>query len=142
MSQYQVRVVDKLCQVFNAGPELGTTDFATVAGEAALGATYVTPWPLVADVTGGAAFVESYREVSNGLLPGPQALAAYEATWVLIEALKVDLAVEEAPSRRGVADALPAVERLGLLGVITLDAGRNSKKTPLHWYRVGESDDR
>jgi ABC-type branched-subunit amino acid transport system substrate-binding protein len=124
------------------GPELGTTDFAAVAGEAAAEATYVTPWPSPTDVTRAAAFVAAYREVSNGLTPGPLALPAYEAARALIEAVRQDFASHQAPSRRGVADALSAVETQGLLGVITFDAEGNSKAAPLHWYQVGESDDR
>ena len=69
--------------------------------------------------------------------PGPLALPAYEATWVLLEALERDITVHGAPTREGMAAALATVERSGLLGWITFDGGRNWGDAPLYWYRIG-----
>lgn len=122
---------------FLGGPELATTDFADVASEAAEGAIFVTPYPYPMDVPGSADFVAAYGYISNGLPPGPLALPAYEATWVLLEALEQDIAAHGGPTREGVAAALPATEREGLLGRITFEANRSWGDAPLYWYRVG-----
>jgi len=123
--------------VFLGGPWLAAPDFVAVAGEAAEGAVFVTPWPFPADIPGSADFLAAYREVSGGVPPGPLALPAYEATWVLLEALERDIVAHGAPTRGGVAAALPATECDGLLGHITFDAGCNWGAAPLYWYRVG-----
>ena len=123
--------------VFLGGPDLAAPDFVAVAGEAAEGAVFVTPWPLPVDIPGGADSVAAYQAVSGGVPPGPLALPAYEATWGLLEALEQDTAAHGAPTREGVTVALPAIERDGLLGHITFDAGHNWSDAPLYWYRVG-----
>lgn len=122
---------------FLGGPALAATDFVAVAGEMAAGAVFVTPWPFPADVPGSADFVAAYRAVSNGVPPGPLAFPAYEATWVLLEALERHIAAHGAPTREGMAAMLPATEREGLLGHITFDASRNWGDAPLYWYRIG-----
>ena len=122
---------------FLGGPELAAPDFCAVAGQAAEGVAFVTPWPLPADVPGGEDFVKAYRIVSNGVPPGWLALPAYEATWLLLGALERDIAVHGDPTREGVAETLPDTSRIGLLGRITLDASRAWGDAPLYWYRVG-----
>jgi len=122
---------------FLGGPELAAPDFVAVAGQAAEGAVFVTPWPLPTDVAGGVDFVAAYRAVSNGVSPGPLALLAYEATWVLLEALERDITSHGEPTREGMAAALATVERSGLLGRITFDGGRNWGDAPLYWYHIG-----
>jgi len=137
---------------FLGGPELVAPDFVAVAGQAAEGAVFVTPWPLPADIPSSAEtrfflenlvsgektdFITAYRAVSNGVPPGPLALPAYEGTWVLLEALERDITVHGAPTREGMAAALATVERSGLLGWITFDGGRNWGDAPFYWYRIG-----
>ncbi len=125
---------------FLGGPELATADFADVASEAAEGAIFVTPYPYPMDVPGSADFVAAYGDISSGLPPGPLALPAYEATWVLLEALEQDIAAHGTPTKAGVAAALPATEREGLPGRITFEANRSWGDAPLYWYRVGAGD--
>lgn len=122
--------------VFLGGPELVAADFCGGAGNSAEGAVFVTAWPLPGDVAGGVDFSEGYRAVSNGVPPGPLALPAYEATWILLEALERDIAAHEEPTREGMAGALLATERDGLLGSIALGSGRQWGEAPLYWYRV------
>jgi len=137
---------------FLGGPELAAPDFVAVAGRAAEGVLFITPYPFPADVPGSdetrfflenlvsgekTDFIAAYRIVSNGVPPGPLALPAYEATWVLLEALERDITSHGVPTREGMAAALATVERHGLLGRITFDGGRDWGGAPLHWYRVG-----
>jgi len=144
---------------FLGGPELASTDFAVVAGRAAEGAVFVTPWPFPADVPGSDEtgfflrmlvirenlvsgkqidFTDAYRAVSNGVSPGPLALPAYEATWVLLEAVERDIAAYGVPTREGVGAALEMTQREGLLGRITFDTSHNWGDAPLYWYCIGE----
>jgi len=112
------------------GPTLAASDFAAVAEDAASGASYVTPWPDPTTLPEAADFVAAYRELSRGLTPGPLALAAYEATWVLLEALERSLTTHGVPSRGNVAQALAGTERDGLLGRITFDTARTWREAP------------
>ena len=82
-------------------------------------------------------FVAAYRAVSYHVPPpGPLALPAYEAAWVLLEALERDIAAHGAPTRKGVGAALAATQREGLLGTIAFDVERNWNDAPLYWYRI------
>lgn len=117
--------------VFWGGPELAAPDFVAVAGETAGGAVLVTPWPFPDDEN----VVSAYQAVSNGVPPGPLALPAYDATWVLLEALERDIVASGKPTRSGVAVALPDTRREGELGYIAFDAGRSWGDAPLYWYR-------
>ncbi|MBN1979526.1 MAG: ABC transporter substrate-binding protein [Anaerolineae bacterium] len=111
--------------VFLGGPELAAADFAAVAGDAAEGARFVTPWPFPQDLLEEADFVAAYRGMGPHVQPpGPLALPAYAATWRVLEALERDIAAHGAPTREGMAAALAEME--------TGDA-------VLYWYRVGQS---
>ena len=146
---------------FLGGPDLAAADFVAVAGQAARGAVFVTPWPrsrdlpapgagfaapadfanaadfaAPADFANAADFAAAYRAVSNGVPPGPLAAPAYEATWVLVEALRRDIAARGRPTRAGIAKALPATGRQGVLGRITFDDGRTWAAAPLYTYRI------
>ena len=107
---------------FLGGPELAAADFSAVAGEAAEGAMFVTPYPFPADAPDGADFVAAYQAVSNGVPPGPLALPAYQATWALLEALERDIAAHGQPTREGVGVELTALERA---------------RSQCYWYRIG-----
>lgn len=110
--------------VFLGGPELAAADFAAVAGEAAEGARFVTPWPFPQDVPDSGDFVAAYQAMGPHVEPpGPLALPAYEATRQVLEALERDIAAHGAPTREGMAAALANVE---------------SSDVMLYWYRIGE----
>jgi ABC-type branched-subunit amino acid transport system substrate-binding protein len=122
---------------FLGGPELAAADYAAVAGGAAEGTVFVTPYPFPKDVPGSADFIAAYQAVSHGVPPGPLALPAYEATWVLLEALERDIAAHGEPTREGMTSALAPTRREGLLGEITFDGDRNWSDAPLYWYQIG-----
>jgi ABC-type branched-subunit amino acid transport system substrate-binding protein len=117
------------------GPALAASDFAAVAGSAAAGTLFVTPWPFPRDVAGGEAFAAAYRDASNGLEPGPYALPAYDATWMVLRALE-RAAEGGALDRASVGAALATVRRDGLLGPRSVEP-RAETEWPLHWYRIG-----
>ena len=121
---------------FLGGPELAASDFSAVAGGAAEGALFVTPYPFPMDISGGADFADRYRAVSNGVPPGPLALPAYEAAWILLEALERSISTHGEPTRSSMAAALLHTERQGELGHVTFDANRAWDNAPLYWYHI------
>jgi len=119
------------------GPALTAGDFASVAGGAAEGALALTPWPFPGDVPGSDAFGESYEAMGYHVgPPGTLALPAYEATWLLLEALERDIEENGVPSRAGMASAIPSTSRTGLLGEIVFDAAGEWAGAPLYWYEI------
>jgi len=118
------------------GPALAPSDFVAVAGQAATGTVFVTPWPFPSDVSDGEAFIAAYRSVSDDVEPGPLALPAYEATWTLLEALEQASADGEL-TRKRVNTALSRVGRQGALDNLSSDESRDWADLGLYWYRIG-----
>jgi ABC-type branched-subunit amino acid transport system substrate-binding protein len=105
------------------GPELAAADFAAVAGGAAEGACFVTPWPFPQDAPDSAEFVAAYQAMGPHVPPpGPLALPAYEAAWQMLKALERDIAANGVPTRAGMVAALEGVQP----GDVTL-----------YWYAIG-----
>jgi ABC-type branched-subunit amino acid transport system substrate-binding protein len=117
------------------GPALAAADFTAVAGAAATGTAFVTPWPFPSDAPGGAAFAAAYSEISNGTPPGPLALPAFHASGLLLEALE-QAARGGTLTREGVAAALFNLDGEGELGQISL-ASQGETAESLYWYRIG-----
>ncbi|MCX7681618.1 MAG: branched-chain amino acid ABC transporter substrate-binding protein [Anaerolineae bacterium] len=117
---------------FVGGPELAAADFAAIAERAAEGAVFVTPWPLSVSDT---EFVQGYGLVSGGMMPGPLAVPAYEATWVVLEALEREITASGKPGRAEMAVALAATRRTGLLGEVTFGPTRRWDGAPLYRHR-------
>jgi branched-chain amino acid transport system substrate-binding protein len=117
------------------GPALAASDFAAVAGTAAEGTTFVTPWPFPPHAPMGESFIRTYRVTSGGVEPGPYALPAYEATWIVLDAL--ERAAEEGPlSREKVSTALTESRGDGHLGQLSFDRSEE-RRWALYWYRIG-----
>ncbi len=118
------------------GPALGAGDFVSVAGDSAVGCTFVTPWPFPADIPGGDDFAAAYRRVSGGSDPGPLALPAYEGAWTLLQALE-EAAAAGRPTRQRVAAALSHAERAGTLEKLSVRDGQQWMDLGLYWYQIG-----
>ncbi|NLE44590.1 MAG: ABC transporter substrate-binding protein [Chloroflexi bacterium] len=118
------------------GPALSEPPFASVAGDSAIGVECVTGWPISA---AGPDFDAAYRAVSAGTPPGPMAALAYEATWILIEAVERTVAIGAQPSRSDVAQALTATQRQGLVGTIVFRGDGAWVNAPICRYRMDPS---
>lgn len=118
---------------FVGGPELAAADFVAIAGQAAQGAMFVTPWP---SPTPASAFFREYGQASGGLTPGLLAAPAYEATWVVLEALEREIALYGKPGRAGLAATLSATRRVGLLGEITFGPDGSRDSVPLYQHHI------
>ena len=105
------------------GPSLATTEFADVAGEAAEGACFTTPYPFPQDLEAGEDWTAAYQAVGPHVpFPGPYALPTYEAIYLLAAAVAEDSTAHSAPTRAGIALALSSPGRDGVLGPIRWDA--------------------
>ena len=108
------------------GPQL-----AQIGGEAVRGTLYITAVPRI----NGGDFVAGYRALA-GRLPGPQAVVAYDATRVLLEALARAIESEGSPARDAVVTELNALENYpGLIGPITFDDNGDLVDPQTYVYR-------
>ncbi len=116
------------------GPTLAADAFAAVAGDAAEGSRFVTPYPFPADVLTTTAWQAAYRAVGPHVPPpGPYALPTYEAVRLLAEAI-AEAAQAGEPGRAALAATLPAVQHDGLLGPVAWDARGYWRRAPLYTY--------
>ncbi len=122
-----------------AGPEVGRDILWQRAGAAAEGLTWVGSVVGVSGLTLPASFVEGYRALA-GKEPGPYAVLAYDATQVLLDALADDIRHNAGPTRRGVAGALAATHRQGLVGAISFTPEGGWPSAPVHMYRVWQGN--
>ena len=90
---------------------------------AVLGEPFTVPSPLPVDTT-DPSFAERYREISNGVEPGFNAVLAYDATRLLLDAIARDAAQNGTATRSGVAEALAQSDFVGLSGAIRFDENR------------------
>lgn len=103
--------------VLMGGSELDSPQLAQIGGEAVGGTLYITPVPRI----NSGDFVAGYR-ASSGRLPGPQAVVAYDATCVLLEALARAIESRGEPARDAVVAELSTLQDYpGLVGPITFD---------------------
>jgi branched-chain amino acid transport system substrate-binding protein len=122
--------------VFMGGSELGEAQFVQIGGEAVRGALYITAAPRDEDLVNAGDFVAGYQ-VLAGRLPGPQAILAYDATRVLLEALARAIESQGRPARDAVIAELDALQGYpGLLGPIAFDDKGDLVAPKMYVYRV------
>lgn len=108
--------------IFMGGSGLDSPQLGQIGGEAVRGTLYITAAPRI---NGGARFsadfVAGYRALA-GCLPGSQAILAYDATSVLLEALARAIESRGSPARDAVVAELSTLQNYpGLMGSITFD---------------------
>ena len=135
-----LEAADLLLQLRSAGPDtpllggdgLNSPFLIQVAGEAALGTTYVTMTPPVEDQ----AFVESYTALA-GAPPGPYAALAYDAARLLLSALEESVAQDGRTTRRGVVAALSRAHEFdGLTGILSFDERGQEVNPRVYTYEI------
>ncbi len=103
------------------GPPLwGEPQFAALAGPAAEGAYFITAAPFPAD-SADPAFAERYAALSNGVVPRSNAVLAYDAARLLIQAIAASADDQITPSRASVQAALAVTALDGLSGTLGFD---------------------
>jgi len=107
--------------IFMGGSGLDGSYVAQVGGEAVRGTLYITAAPKIEELANSEDFVTGYQALA-GRLPGPQAIMAYDATCVLLEALARAIELQGRPTRNAVVTGLGALQSYpGLTGPITFD---------------------
>jgi ABC-type branched-subunit amino acid transport system substrate-binding protein len=71
---------------------------------------------------------------------GPRAVAAYDATQVLLDAMELAVGRDGYPSRQGILAALPQVERRGLTGTIAFDVAGRRVDAPAWLYNITHNE--
>jgi len=85
--------------VVAGGPALGSPLFSQVAGEAATGVIFVSPYPWPATEERDDAFSAAYQALGPHVpRPGPFALSTYQATQALLEAIQATARQGKTPS--------------------------------------------
>ncbi|MBL7184401.1 MAG: branched-chain amino acid ABC transporter substrate-binding protein [Anaerolineae bacterium] len=102
---------------FMGSSELDRSQLVQIGGEAVRGTLYITAAPKI----NVGDFVTGYQSLA-GRLPGSQAIMAYDATRVLLEALARAIELQGRPVRDAVVAELSALQNYpGLIGAITFD---------------------
>jgi branched-chain amino acid transport system substrate-binding protein len=107
------------------GVSAGDVQLVEVAGAAADGTTLVSPAPAGRDAQAG-----GHPDL------GPRAVAAYDATQVLLDAMDAASRRDGQITRQGVIAALATVRHQGLTGDIAFDAGGRRVDAPLWLYQI------
>jgi branched-chain amino acid transport system substrate-binding protein len=123
---------------------MGSGDWASskliqIGGATVEGALYVTSAPALEEIGGADEFVAGYEALA-GQPPGPQAIMAYDATSVLLEAISRAVIAEGKPSRAAVTVQLAETNLEGLTGPIAFDA-RGDRLAPvvyIHWVKAAD----
>ena len=118
--------------IFMGGSGLDSSLLGQIGGEVVRGTLYVTAAPRINDGD----FVAGYRALA-GRSPGPQAVVAYDATRVLLEALAKAVESQGRPTRDAVVAELRAIQNYpGLIGPITFDDRGDLMGPKVYVYRV------
>lgn len=92
------------------------------------------PAPPVSELPPAQTALKAFTELSLGPPPSPRSIAAYDATNVLLAAIRMDAQAHGVPTRAGVADALRKVKHAGLLGDISFNEKGAWENAPLWVY--------
>jgi len=121
---------------FMGGSRLDSPQLVQIGGEAIRGTLYITAAPRVEDLVNAGDFVAGYQALA-GRLPGPQAIMAYDATRVLLEALARAIGCQGRPTRDGVVAELSALQDYpGLIGAITFNDKGDLVEPETYVYRI------
>jgi branched-chain amino acid transport system substrate-binding protein len=119
---------------FMGGGDWGSPKLMQVGGAAVEGTLYVTSAPALEEI-GGTEFVASYQALA-GQPPTPQAVLAYDATGVLLEAIARVIIAEGKPSRVAVAAQLAQMRFEGLSGSIAFDVRGDRLDPTIYIHRI------
>lgn len=117
--------------------EAGSPQTLQVAQEAAADFIFVSPGPDPRQIDEAASFVAAYEALA-GFPPGPRAVLAYDATHVLLEAIKQSLSHDHFPARAQVGAALAKVQHQGLSGSIAFDRRGGRLAAPVWVYQIAD----
>jgi len=120
---------------FMGGGDWGSPKLMQIGGATVEGTLYVTSAPALEEIGGTDEFVASYETLA-GQPAGPQAIMAYDATGVLLEAISRAIVAEGKPSRVAVTAQLAEIYFEGLTGPIAFDARGDRLDPVIYIHRV------
>jgi branched-chain amino acid transport system substrate-binding protein len=120
---------------FMGGGDWGSPKLMQIGGATAEGTLYVTSAPALKEIGGADEFVAGYEALA-GQPPGPQAIMAYDATGVLLEAISRAIVAEGKPSRVAVTAQLAEIYFEGLIGPIAFNARGDRLDPVIYIHRV------
>lgn len=120
---------------FMGGNDWGDPKLMQIGGATVGGALYVTSAPTLDEVGGADEFLAGYKALA-GQPPGPQAVLAYDAMGVLLEAISRAIVAEGKPSRAAVTAQLAEIDFRGLTGPIAFDARGDRLGPIVYIHRV------
>jgi branched-chain amino acid transport system substrate-binding protein len=118
------------------GAEAGSSEVVNVGGGATDTLLLVSPAPAGVNVVRG----RGASPVSETARLEPRAVAAYDATQVLLDAMELAIRQDGYPSRQGIVTALPQVRRQGLTGTIAFDVAGRRVDAPVWLYNITHNE--
>jgi branched-chain amino acid transport system substrate-binding protein len=124
-----------VCAPFMGGDDWGSPKLMQIGGATVEGTLYVTSAPALEEIGETEEFVAAYEDLA-GQPPGPQAVLAYDATAVLLEAIARAIVAEGKPGRAAVIAQLAETNFEGLSGPIAFDAQGDRLDPAIYIHRV------
>jgi len=121
--------------LFMGSSDWGSPQLTQLGGAMAEGALYVTSAPALEEIGEATAFVASYEALA-GQSSGPQAVLAYDATGVLLEAIARAIVAESKPGREALTAQLAKIYFEGLTGPVAFDAQGDRLDPLIYIHRV------
>lgn len=121
--------------LFMGGGDWGSPQLMQIGGATVEGTLYVTSAPALEEIGGTEEFVAGYQAMA-GQPPGPQAIMAYDATDVLLEAIARAIVAKGQPDRAAVKAQLAKTHFEGLTGPIAFDAQGDRLDPAIYVHRV------
>jgi ABC-type branched-subunit amino acid transport system substrate-binding protein len=122
-------------------PDFQASAVPRLLGASVVGLCFASDAPYPRDLPAATQALAAFREVSGGFAPAPRSISAYDATRVILRAIRADIGAHGVPTRAGVADALRHVEYDGLLGHITFGAKYSWEGAPVWVYQYDAAMD-
>lgn len=127
--------------VFNLSPALNgahaevKSATCDALGDSAPFAPCTFPAPPASELPKAQDALKAFTDLSLGPLPSPRSIVAFDATNVLLEAIRMDVRAHGTPTRAGVAAALRKIQYAGLLGTISFNEQGAWQNAPLWVYQ-------
>lgn len=122
---------------FMGGSEWDSPKLVQIGGEAVEGGIYLAVAPRIEEARGAQGFIDRYMALAQQR-PGPQALLAYDATNLLLDALARAIVAQGAPKREAVLAEMAKTDHLGITGPITFDAKGDRLDPQVYIYEISE----
>jgi ABC-type branched-subunit amino acid transport system substrate-binding protein len=116
-------------------PDFQSPAAPRLLGTSMSGLCFATPVPYPHDLPAAVQALSGFSEVAGGPAPGPRSISAYDATRLVLQAIRADIDAHGTPTRAGVAEALKHVAYDGLMGRIAFDAHNSWTAAPVWVYQ-------